>query len=63
MSFASDVDRRRTRGWFWIPMAAALALCALTGFSAQAASIETLEIVTVTYDAAHFFFDLLEVIF
>jgi len=27
-------------------MAAALALCALTGFSAQAASIETLEIVT-----------------
>jgi uncharacterized membrane protein (UPF0127 family) len=46
MSFASSVDRRRARARFWIAMAAVLALCALTGFGARAASIEPLEIVT-----------------
>ncbi len=46
MSSASDVDRRRARARFWIPIAAVLALCALTGFGAQAASIQPLEIVT-----------------
>ena len=50
MNFASSVDRRRPRArfWiaFWIPVAAVLALCALTGLSARAASIEPLEIVT-----------------
>lgn len=44
MSFASYVDRRRAR--FWISIAAVLALCALTGLGAQAASIQPLEIVT-----------------
>lgn len=44
MSFASDVDRRRAR--LWIAMAALLALCAWTGFGAQAASVQPLEIVT-----------------
>jgi hypothetical protein len=46
MSFASDVDRRRARARFWIPMAAVLVLCALAGFGAQAASVQPLEIVT-----------------
>lgn len=46
MSFASSVDRRRARAWFRIPMAAVLMLCILTGFGAQAASIQPLEIVT-----------------
>jgi len=44
MSVASHVDRRRAR--FWISIAAVLALCALTGLGAQAASIQPLEIVT-----------------
>ncbi len=46
MSFASSVDRRRARARFWISIATVLALCALTGFGAQAASIQPLEIVT-----------------
>ena len=46
MSFASSADRRRARGRFWIAMAAVLALGALTGFGARAASIQPLEIVT-----------------
>ncbi len=46
MSLASRVDRRRARGWFWMPVIALLALCTSGGFGAQAASIQTLEIVT-----------------
>src|SRR5687767_12476541 len=46
MNFASRIDRRRVRAWFWMPVMAALTLCALTGFGAQAASIQPLEIVT-----------------
>ena len=46
MSFESSVDRRCARARFWIPMAAVLVLWALTGFGAQAASIQPLEIVT-----------------
>ena len=46
MSFASSVERRRARAWFWIPMAAMLVLSVVTGFGAQAASIQPLEIVT-----------------
>ena len=45
MSFESQVDPRRPRGWFWMAIAA-LALCALAGAGAQAASIQPLEIVT-----------------
>lgn len=46
MSFASSLERRRARAWFWIPMAAVLVLSVVTGFGAQAASIQPLEIVT-----------------
>src|SRR6187549_1574021 len=46
MSFESHVGRRRPRAWFWIAAIAALALCALAGAGAQAASIQPLEIVT-----------------
>src|SRR5664279_5416086 len=46
MSCYRDVDRRSVRAWLWVPVAAALALCALSGPGAQAASIQPLEIVT-----------------
>ena len=46
MSFETNVDRPRVRTWFWMSVAAVLALGALTGFGAQAASIQPLEIVT-----------------
>lgn len=46
MSFASSVGRRLGRAWFWIPMVAVLMLSVVTGFGAQAASIQPLEIVT-----------------
>jgi uncharacterized protein len=46
MNFASSVDRRRARAWFWMPVIALLALCALAGAGALAASIQPLEIVT-----------------
>lgn len=46
MSFASSVERRRAGAWFWIPMVAVLMLSVVTGFGAQAASIQPLEIVT-----------------
>jgi uncharacterized protein len=46
MSLASGVDRHWARARFWIPMAAVLVFCALTGFGAQAASVQPLEIVT-----------------
>jgi uncharacterized protein len=46
MSFESDVDRRRPRAGFWMAAIAALALCALAGAGAQAASVQPLEIVT-----------------
>jgi uncharacterized protein len=46
MSFESSVDRRRARARFWMPVIALLALCALAGAGAQAASIQPLEIVT-----------------
>ena len=46
MNFASSADRRRARARLWIPIAAVLALCVWTGVSAQAASVQPLEIVT-----------------
>jgi uncharacterized membrane protein (UPF0127 family) len=46
MSFASSVGRRRARAWLWLPMAAAVALCAFARFGVQAATIQPLEIVT-----------------
>jgi uncharacterized protein len=46
MSCYRDVDRRSVRAWLWAPVAAALALCALGGLGARAASIQPLEIVT-----------------
>ena len=46
MSFASSLERRRAGAWFWIPMVAVLVLSVVTGFGAQAASIQPLEIVT-----------------
>jgi uncharacterized membrane protein (UPF0127 family) len=46
MSFASSVDRRGARAWFWMPVIALLAVCALAGAGARAASIQPLEIVT-----------------
>lgn len=46
MSCYRDVDRRSVRAWLWVPVAAALALCALGGLGARAASIQPLEIVT-----------------
>src|SRR6202140_4893751 len=46
MSCYRDVDRRRVRAWLWLPVAAALALCAASGPGARAASIQPLEIVT-----------------
>ena len=46
MSCYRDLDRRRARGWLWVPVAAALALCAISGLGARAASIQTLEIAT-----------------
>ena len=48
MSFDSSVGRRRVRAWLWVPVAAMLGLCALAGAEAQAASFQTLEIVTRT---------------
>ena len=46
MSCYRDVDRRSVRAWLWAPVVAALALCALGGLGARAASIQPLEIVT-----------------
>jgi uncharacterized membrane protein (UPF0127 family) len=46
MSFYRAVDRRRVRAWLWMPLAMALALCVFAGATAQAASIQPLEIVT-----------------
>src|SRR5471032_837427 len=46
MSCFGDVDRRSTYGWLWVPVAAALALCALGNPGARAANVEPLEIVT-----------------
>ena len=46
MNLCRGVDRHRLRARLWIPFAAILALCALSGFGAQAASIQPLEIVT-----------------
>jgi uncharacterized membrane protein (UPF0127 family) len=46
MSSYRDVDRRSLRGWLWLPVAAALALCALGNPAARAASFQTLEIAT-----------------
>jgi hypothetical protein len=49
MSCYRVVDRRSVRAWLWVPVAAALALCALFAFGgpgARAASIQPLEIVT-----------------
>jgi uncharacterized protein len=46
MSNYRDVDRRSAGAWLWAPVAAALALCALGGLGARAASIQPLEIVT-----------------
>jgi uncharacterized membrane protein (UPF0127 family) len=46
MSCYRDVDRRRVRGWLWLPVAAALALCVLGNPGARAASIQPLEIAT-----------------
>ena len=44
MSCYRDVDRRSIHIWLWVPLA--LALCALSGPGARAASIQPLEIVT-----------------
>ena len=46
MSCYRDVDRRSARAWLWAPLAAALALCALGGPGARAASVQPLEIAT-----------------
>jgi uncharacterized membrane protein (UPF0127 family) len=49
MSCYRDLDRRSAHSWLWVPLAAALALCALCtlgGPGARAASIQPLEIVT-----------------
>src|SRR5216684_4172638 len=46
MSCYRDLDRRSTHAWLWVPVAAALALCALGCPGARAASIQTLEIAT-----------------
>ena len=46
MSCHRDVDRRRAHSWLWAPLAAALALCALGGPGARAASVQPLEIAT-----------------
>jgi hypothetical protein len=46
MNCLRDVDRRSVRAWLWVPLAAALALCAFGGLGARAASIQPLEIVT-----------------
>jgi uncharacterized protein len=46
MSFYRAVDRHRGRAWSWLPLAVTLALYAFAGFSAQAANIQPLEIVT-----------------
>jgi uncharacterized protein len=46
MSCYRGVDRRGVRGWLWLPVAAALTLCAFGWLGARAASIQTLEIVT-----------------
>jgi uncharacterized membrane protein (UPF0127 family) len=46
MKFDRGADRRRPRGWYWIPLAALVAFWVWSGFAAQAASIQPLEIVT-----------------
>ena len=46
MSFDLIVGRLRIRPWLWLPAVAVLALSALAGFGARAASIQPLEIVT-----------------
>jgi uncharacterized protein len=46
MNFHRVADPDRLRAWRWIVVLAAVALCALTGSSAQAASVQSLEIVT-----------------
>jgi uncharacterized membrane protein (UPF0127 family) len=48
MSFNRGVGRDRARAWLWVPIAAVLVLVlgAFAGFGAQAASVQSLEIVT-----------------
>ena len=46
MKFDRGADRRRSRGWYWIPLAALVAFWVWSGFAARAASIQPLEIVT-----------------
>src|SRR6202051_2962966 len=46
MSFHRSVDRRRARGWLWMPGAAIFALCACGVLGARAGSVQPLEIVT-----------------
>ena len=46
MKFDRGPDRRRPRGWYWISLAALVTFCVWSGFAAQAASIQPLEIVT-----------------
>jgi hypothetical protein len=46
MNSYRSVDRRRLPASLWIALAAVVALCAFAGFSARAASFQTLEIAT-----------------
>src|ERR1700738_2172425 len=46
MNFYRAVGRRRVRPWLWVTVAAVVALYAVTGFGAQAASVQPLEIAT-----------------
>ena len=48
MSSSSRLDRRSLRARLWVPVVAALALWALAGTAAQAASVQPLEVVTKT---------------
>jgi len=46
MSFDRDVNPPRVRAWVWFIAVAAVTLCTFAGPSAQAASVQPLEIVT-----------------
>jgi uncharacterized membrane protein (UPF0127 family) len=46
MSYYRGADRHRWRARFWLPLAAAIAFCLLSGADARAASLQTLEIAT-----------------
>jgi uncharacterized membrane protein (UPF0127 family) len=48
MSVDPGVGRRRVRVWLWMQVVAVVGLCAVAVLAAQAASIQTLEIVTKT---------------